>query len=213
MLFALVMIGQASAADYWAGIQAGYRGGAGGELNAGVSDFAQGFPMALRFAVGYSVRDAGNAADARRIFVNDATDGTPEENGSFMDYRFDLMYHFQWRTVKDLRLSGGVRYAQSTSHFKYIGGNEDFEVTGNQWGLGAGLEGHFPITKHVDFTIGAGIDYFFKAALTGHSRTYSPDGDDVDPREDYTYDDADAAINQPSLVGRALIGLSYAFGR
>lgn len=212
VLSAFTMSGPASSADFWAGVQTGYRGGAGGELDAGVSNFAQGFPLALRFAVGYSIREAGKAADARRIFINDATDGTPEKNGSFLDFRFDLMYPLQWPAAKRISVTGGVRYARSKSHFKYVGGNEDFNVTGKEWGLGAGLEGSFPITGRIDLTVGGGVDYFFKAALTGHDTSYSPDGDDVNPR-DYTYDDADAAINQPSLIGRALIGLSYKLGR
>ncbi len=212
LIFATVVAGAANAADFRAGLQVGYTGGVGAELNASVSDFAKGFPMALRFAVGYTSREPGNAADARQIFINDATNGTPEENGWFWDYRFDLMYPFGWGAVEKLFVVGGVRYAQFTGNFKFVGGNEDFDVTSSQWGLGLGLEGYFDISNRLEFMVGGGFDYFFDSALKGHDTEYSPDGDDVNPRNDYTYEDADEAINQPKFVGRALIGLSYRFG-
>ena len=99
-----------------------------------------------------------------------------------------------------------------TANFKFIGGNEDFDVTSNQWGLGIGLEGYFNITQNLQFVLAGGVDYFFAATLSGHDTKYSPDGDDVNPRNDYTYDDADDAINQLSWEPRAIIGLSYWFG-
>jgi hypothetical protein len=201
------------AARFSVGAQAGYSGGVGAEVNAMMADFAKGFPMALRFAVGYSVREPGRAADARRIFINDATNGTPEEKGWFWDYRFDLMYNTGWSSVADIYVTGGVRYAQFTGNFKFIGGNEDFDVTSDQWGLGAGMEGYFDITPKLQFVITGGVDYFFESSLKGHDTEYSPDGDDVNPRNDYTYKDADEAINQPKWVGRALIGISYWFGK
>jgi hypothetical protein len=204
--------GPAPAADYRAGVGAGYRGGVGVELSAGVAEFAEGFPLALRLSVGYSGREPGKAADARRIFINDATNGTPEEKGWFWDYRLDLMYRFAWRSADKLFVTGGVRYAQFTGNFKFIGGNEDFDVTGNQWGVGLGLEGLFDISQRLEFAIGGGVDYFFDATLKGHDTEYNPDGDHVNPRNDYTYDDADDAINQPAIEGRVLIGLAYRFG-
>ena len=101
-LFATCVVGVAIAAEFRAGVVAGYTGGVGVGMNASVSDFAEGFPMALRIGVGYTSREPGNAADARRIFINDATNGTPEENGWMWDYRLDLMYQFGWRSVEKL---------------------------------------------------------------------------------------------------------------
>ena len=213
LLFASCLVETAAATEFRTGVQAGYRGGPGAQLDASVSNFATGFPLALRFAVGYSTREAGKAADARIIFINNATNGTPEEHGSFMDYRFDLMYPFGWSSAKDLYLMGGVRYSKSTSNFKFIGGNEDFDIISNQWGIGLGVGGYFGISQHLDLMIGGGVDYFFDAALKGHDTEYNPDGDHVNPRNNYTYDDADNAVNQPSINGHGLIGLSYRFGR
>ena len=49
--------------------------------------------------------------------------------------------------------------------------------------------------------------------LTGHDTSYSPDGDDVNPRKDYTYSDADRAVGQPTWRPVALVGLLYRLGR
>lgn len=201
------------AARIAAGGMVGYRGGAGAEASIMLADFAQGFPMALRFAVGYSSRDPGHAADARRIFINDATNGTPEENGRYWDYRFDLMYDFAWSSVAGVYVSGGVRYSNFTGNFKFIGGNEDFDITSDGWGVGTGVDAFFDITHKLQFVLSGGVDYYFDSALKGHDTVYSPDGDHVNPRNDYTYDDADKAINQPTWEGRAMIGLSYWFGK
>lgn len=190
----------------------GLRAGVGVEANAMVKEFAQGFPMALRLAAGYSRREAGNANDARQIFINDNTNGTPEEQGSLWDIRFDMMYDFGWSSTADIYVTGGFRYSMFTANFKFIGGNEDFDVTSDQWGLGIGLEGYFDITQNLQFVLSGGVDYYFPSTLSGHDTQYSPDGDDVNPRDDYTYDDADDAINQPSWEPRAIIGLSYWFG-
>jgi hypothetical protein len=57
----------------------------------------------------------------------------------------------------------------------------------------------------------AGLDYYFSADLSGHDTLYAPDGEHVNPRNDYSYDDADAAINNPKLKIRFLVGLNYHF--
>jgi len=202
----------ADAARVSLGIQAGLRAGIGVEGNAMVKDFAEGFPMALRLAAGYSRREAGKADDARRIFINDNTGGTPEEKAWLWDLRLDFMYDFGWSSSADIYVTGGVRYSMFTANFKFVDGNEDFDVTSNQWGLGAGLEGYFNITQKLQFVVSGGVDYYFPSTLKGHDTEYNPDGDHVNPRNDYTYDDADAAVNQLSWEARALIGLSYWFG-
>jgi hypothetical protein len=59
--------------------------------------------------------------------------------------------------------------------------------------------------------IGGGADYFFEAPLTGHDTSYSPSGDDANPRKGYTFEDADAAINQPRWAPRLMVGYNYVF--
>jgi hypothetical protein len=56
-----------------------------------------------------------------------------------------------------------------------------------------------------------GYDYFFISTLYGHDTSYSPDGENVNGREDFTFQDADNAINQPKHNVKAMIGLSYNF--
>jgi hypothetical protein len=63
----------------------------------------------------------------------------------------------------------------------------------------------------LDLTLSAGVDYFFSSMLKGHDTEYYPDNENVNPREDYKYDDADKAINQPDLLLNMMIGINYKF--
>ena len=63
------------------------------------------------------------------------------------------------------------------------------------------------------FLIQLGADYFFKSRIEGHDTAYEPGGDNVNPREDYTWDDADDSVNQPyGFEPFGLIGLRLGFG-
>jgi hypothetical protein len=60
-----------------------------------------------------------------------------------------------------------------------------------------------------------GLDYYIPSTLHGHDTAYSPDNDNVNPRNDnenddepFTYKDANEAINQPGLMPYAMIGLT-----
>jgi hypothetical protein len=55
------------------------------------------------------------------------------------------------------------------------------------------------------------IEYYFSSRLRGHDTSYSPDGENVNPREEYTYNDANEAINRPGIEFRLMIGLQYHF--
>lgn len=186
----------------------GYNSGLGFQLSALTSDFAQSFPFKAKLGIGYTSIQPGNALQARKIFINDATNGIPEKKGWVWDFRLDLLYKFR----KNTYVYGGVRYGLYTGNFIFVGGNEDFDVTSKQWGFGGGLEAHFRMSSRIDLVVSPGIDYFLPSKLTGHDTTYSPDGENVNPRLDYTYQDADQAINQPKLALRMLIGISYRFG-
>ena len=54
-----------------------------------------------------------------------------------------------------------------------------------------------PSRRPPTFVLQAGFDWYGKAKLAGHDTAYLPSGDDVNPRNDYDWDDADAAIDQP----------------
>jgi hypothetical protein len=153
--------------------------------------------------------EPGSAPDARKIFINDATNGTPKEAGSTWDLGVDGLYPMGPRTS----FFGGVRYTRFKANFKYVGGNEDFDVTSAHWGLAAGMEAEFPMGPRMSLLVSGGGEYFFSSRLSGHDTSYSPDGDNVNPRKDYTYNDADDAVDQPVLRPVALVGFTYRLGR
>ena len=196
---------------YSGGVKLGYYGGPGFQAFGTVSNLASDFPMDLRLGLGYTSLEPGSSSEARQVFINDATNGIPEESGRQFDFRLDMLYPVKVMGMRRAFIYGGPRHARFTGNFKYIGGNEDFDVTSNQWGIGSGLESYFPVSSRVDMVMQFGVDYYFASDLTGHDTQYSPDGDDSNGRDDYTYDDADNAINQPKFEPRMMFGFSYSF--
>jgi hypothetical protein len=205
------LISTVQGAEFSLGAQAGYAGGASARVSAKVGDFAQGFPLAVEVALGYISRDPGDPLAARRIFINDNTNGTPESSGWDWNVRLDFMYKVHMLGLQDVSLFAGPRYSLFTGDFVYVGGNEDFEVTTNQWGLGVGAKASFPMSKKVNFTVEAGFDYYFSSTLYGHDTSYSPDGVTVNGNHDYTYQDADTAINQPKFLPSVMLGITVGF--
>jgi hypothetical protein len=187
----------------------GYQNGLSLQAFATARNFAQGFPLQARFRLARTSVEPGSAPDARKIFINDATNGTPKEAGKTWDMGFEGLYPVGART----NFFGGVRYSSFTANFNFVGGNEDFDVTTSQWGLAAGLEAEFPMSSKMSLLVSGGGEYFFSSRLSGHDTSYSPDGDNVNPRKDYVYSDADNAVDQPVIRPVALIGISYRLGR
>ena len=74
------------------------------------------------------------------------------------------------------------------------------------------MEAEFPMTRKTSLLLSGGAEYFFSSRLTGHDTSYSPDGDNVNPRKEYTYADADDAVDQPVLRPVILLGVSYRLG-
>lgn len=105
----------------------------------------------------------------------------------------------------------GPRYSKFTGNFKYIGGNEDFDIVSNQYGVGAGFESHYNISNGLQLIFSAGMDYYFNAKLPGHDTSYYPDN--VNAREnnetntDFRYKDADKAVDQPKFMPRFMLGV------
>ena len=194
-----------SKSNFAIGLTTGYNNGMGFQGNLLLKNFAEEFPFNIKLSFGVSFMDPGKSAEARKIFINDATNGTPEKRGKLLDLRADFLYNFTGRTY----FYAVPRYAMYTGNFNYIGGNEDFDVTSNQWGAGVGVDNYFRISQALDLIFSFGYDYFFISTLYGHDTSYSPDGEDVNGREDFTFQDADDAINQPKHNVKAMIGLSY----
>ncbi|MGB6123513.1 MAG: hypothetical protein WBG80_16520 [Bacteroidota bacterium] len=214
LFVALLMISMgttAEAAQFSTGIEAGYNGGLSFRVSGMVAEFARGFPLGLELGVGHTRLDPGDPAAARKIFINDATNGTPQKAGWAWDMRFDFLYDVNLLQASKLYLYGGVRYSMFTANFNFIGGNEDFDVTSNQWGVGLGAKGLFAVSNSIDFSVTAGFDNYFENALKGHDTSYSPDGLDVNGRNDYTYEDAAQAVNQPGFQPLFMIGVAYRF--
>jgi len=196
------------------GLNTGYNRGFGVQLSATALRPLQSLPVQLRFGLGYSKLDPGSAADARRIFINNATNGVPEEKAKTFDYRLDFLWSTKMLNLAEAFWVLGPRYSSYTANFKYVGGNEDFDVTSKQFGIGLGAESHFLISTKLNLVAAAGLDYFFDNTLQGHDTSYSPDNDNVNPRNDnqnndvqFTYSDADEAVNQPNFMPRVLLGI------
>lgn len=192
---------------YAAGLQAGYNNGLGFQGSFTIRNLAEDFPFSIKLGVGVSFLDPGIPLDAREIFINDATNGVPEKSGKLIDFRADFLYQLTNRTY----LYAGPRFSMFTANFNFIGGNEDFDITTNQWGAGVGVENAFRITPMLDLVFNFGYDFFFASTLYGHDTSYSPDGQNVNQRKDFTYDDADKSVNQPKHSFRVMAGLNYNF--
>ena len=74
-----------------------------------------------------------------------------------------------------------------------------------------GLKNYFKIRTRFDLSVTTGLDYFGDKELKGHDTSYSPDGTSVNGRQNYTYKDADKAINQPKIELILMLGFHYHF--
>ncbi len=161
--------------------------------------------------MGYSRVNAGDEWAARRVFINNNRNGTARSNAHVWDARLDLLYPVKLLNLSRTTLFAGARRSDFDAYFEYIGGAETFDVIAKQWGLGGGVETAFALSPLVDLVVSAGADYYFRGTLAGHDTYYRPNGDDTHPIADYTYADADKAINQPDVLTRLMVGLSYHF--
>lgn len=198
------------------GFSTGYNRGLGFNANFSALKPIESLPIDFRIGIGYTSLDPGNSADARRIFINNATNGVPEEKAKSFDYRLDFMWETNLLNQEESYIVFGPRYSSFTANFNYIGGNEDFDVISKQFGLGIGAETQFKISDRFNLVAAVGLDYFFNNTLKGHDTSYSPDNDNVNPRNDnenndaqFTFSDANKAIKQPSLMPRVLLGVVY----
>ncbi len=213
LVFTLLPAGSWAAARFEGGARVGYNGGMGWQVTGRISEFAQGFPFHFRVNLGASYFDPGKASEARKIFINNNQGGTVEEHGRTFGMGLDFLYPRHFLGMSESYLFVGVRYASFRGNFKFIGDNEDFDITSTHWGLGFGAEGRFPIGNKMKFSLMVGMDYFFPSTLYGHDTSYSPDGEAINPREDYTYRDADRAVNQPGLEFKFMAGIFYRLGK
>jgi hypothetical protein len=197
-------------------ISAGYNRGFVVHADIATVNLAKESSFRLRFGAGYTVLNPGNALDARRIFINNNTNGTPEKKGGSFDIRIDFMLPRIVFGISPSYLVVGPRFSTFKGDFKYVGGNEDFEVRSHQWGIGAGFENYFKMTSKFNLVISYGLDFYAPSTLTGHDTSYSPDNDNVNPARDnkngdvlFRYGDANRAIRQPFIMPHIMLGINF----
>lgn len=203
--------GMMDSVEWSVGLALGYRSGFGIKASGMVAGFTPSFPMTARFGVGYTSHDAGEPFAARSVFINDATNGVPQESGRTWSFEFDVLYPVKVLSLPRSHVYGGIRHARFNGNFKFVGGNEDFDVRSRHWGVGAGLESYFWMSRRIEMLASAGLDYFFSSRLSGHDTSYSPDGANVNPRNEFTYADADSAVAQPRLDPLLMFGFRFIF--
>ena len=191
------------------GVLFGYTNNFGVNISGTIAEFSDDIPLAVKFSGGFNLREPGNPLDARRIFINDNTNGDPAESGHNFDLRLDFAYPINILNIRKSYLMVGPRYSMHTSTFEFVGGNEFFFFFISQFGVGAGLETYFGISPNLSLVFSGGFDYYFDSQIGGHDSAYNPDGTEVSGREDYTYTDADNAINQPKYEFRFMAGLNF----
>ena len=194
---------------FYGGLSLGYYGGFAIQGNTTISHLVREIPLSIRLGIGYTSTDPGNPAAARKIFINDATNGVPEKSGEIWDFRADFLIPV--KLFANSSVFAGVRYSMFTGDFRFIDGNEFFTISSSDFGLGGGLETQFSLSQNLFLLFSVGADYYFSTQLYGHDTSYSTNGEDVNPRNNYTFDDADNAINQPKLQPRIMIGVNYGF--
>jgi len=190
---------------------AGYRSGWGYEALVVAQDLVRGSQLRVRVGLRYATVNAGRAMDARHVFINDNTNGTPVQHAHTTGLKLDVLYPVHLFGQRHLYAFGGPRGAWYTADYRFVGGNEDFEVTSNHWGLGGGLEKRYRMSPRVALTLAVGLDYYFPSMIYGHDTSYSPDGTSVNGRDGYTYADADRAVGQPKLDPQLTLGFEYQF--
>ena len=199
----------ASAIDLGATGMLGYQQGFGIRATGEASWLIEDAPLGLSFSVAYVFMDPGNAQAARSIFINDATNGTPETSGQTWTLALNAIWYLPVRGVENFGIVLGPRFSAFSGRFKYVGGNEDFNVTTDEWGVGTGVQCRVPLSAHWGMAVSAGFDWYPSTTLYGHDTSYSTSGTVVNGNNAYTWADANAAVNQPQYVPSILIGVSW----
>ncbi len=201
----------AVAGPFYGGVNLGYTGGLGIHFTGTFTDFTRDLPLSARLTLGYNSASPGDPYAARRVFINDNTNGDPEKSAHTWQFRFDLMFPAFKLGPQTLYLFAGPRHARYTANFNYIGGNENFDVSSNPWGAGLGFESWFVVGDTADFVLQLGVDWYAKTQISGHDTAYLPSGDHVNPRNDYDYNTANDAIDQPEIEVLAMMGMRFRF--
>lgn len=192
------------------GVSLGYNSGKSFDFHLTTPAFGRHLPLKARFAFRYAGVDPGDGLLARHVFINDNTNGTLEQSGTTWGFKLDVL-HPVHLFANHASVYAGVRHAWFTGDYRFVGGNEDFEIKSNHWGFGGGLETEYPVGRRVTLLLTGGLDYFLPSSMYGHDATYRPDNNNTNPRNDYNYSDADKAVGQPKFAPIMMVGMDYRF--
>lgn len=194
--------------NWTGGFNLGYNTGKAFDLHLTTPSF--GPRVKARLAFRYAAVDPGDGLLARHVFINDNTNGTLEQSGTTWGFKLDFL-HPVHLLANHASIYAGVRHAWFTGDYRFVGGNEDFEIRSNHWGFGGGLETEYPVGRRVTLLVTGGLDYFLPSSMYGHDATYRPDNNNTNPRNDYNYSDADKAVGQPKFAPVMMVGMDYRF--
>jgi hypothetical protein len=187
----------------------GYQQGFGLRATGEAARLLEEVPLGLSLSVAYVFMDPGSPDAARAIFINDATNGTPETSGGAWTLGLNAIWYLRVPGVENFGVVLGPRFSAFSGRFRYVGGNEDFYVTTDEWGVGTGVQCSVPVSRHWGIAISAGFDWYPSATLYGHDTSYSTGGAIVNGKHTYAWGDANAAVNQPQYVPSILVGVSW----
>ena len=192
------------------GMALGYNAGRGADLSVTAVNLFKSFPLRPRLSLRYNAGNGGNAQGARHAFINDNTNGTPQDKSHTWGLKLDLLYPVGLLAGHNTQAYLGLRRAWFTGNYRLVGANEDFDVKSSPWGFGAGLETSYPVSRSVSISLTAGADYFFCSRMYGHDTAYTPSGSGQEnPRAGFSYSDADAAVAQPKFTPVFMAGLQF----
>jgi hypothetical protein len=207
----IACLAPAPALDFFECFASGYRGDLAGTIGLGMRDLIPSIPIGARLTAGAVYQfDSGDATAARHIFINDNEGGSIEKWGLSHVLSLDITYKVL--SGKNLRVEGygGPRVSFYSAHFGFIGNNEVFAARSDSFGLGGGMQAVLRTGPRLAAVLSAGAEFYFPSRLYAHGTYYyTPSGVDQVPREDYTYKDADAAVNQPKFIPVAILGFEY----
>lgn len=97
------------ATQFSVGALFGLNNGLGAQINLLISNFADDFPFSTKLCFGISYMDPGDPLAARRIFINNNTNGVPEKSGRTWDFSLDFLYKLQLLGIKRNYIYAGPR--------------------------------------------------------------------------------------------------------
>lgn len=200
--------------QFYIGLNTGYWNGLGVNFDISLLQLTEEIPLGIGLGFGYYQQpNPGDATSARKIFINDNTGGTIEKHGENYISYLNLSYELKNTDSMEIHLFVGPRFNHYRAYYAFIGNNEAFYVNSDVWGVGLGLKLHIYLSSKVFMSITGGGEYYPQAKLYGHGTYYyTPDGIDENPRQDYTYTDADEAVNQPAFTAMLMLGVHMRLG-